>query len=197
MNKQFALAVMLATAPLAASAGDHLSYNYIEGAYSESTVEFDGGDADLDGFALKGSMAMSDNFYGAFGVHQDKFDSDNLLEPWELTVGYNKTLGGSTTDFITEVSYIGANSKLDGVKYHNDGYRAAVGVRSAIGKRVELGAKVTYTGVEAMDSLVGVNVHGQVKFNQTWGIFAQYHYNEFNFIDGDISNWQVGVRASF
>jgi hypothetical protein len=70
-------------------------------------------------------------------------------------------------------------------------------VRSAIGDHVELGGKVTWTDVENMDDVVGANVNIQVKFNQTWGIYGQYHYNEYNFLGADLDNWQIGVRASF
>jgi hypothetical protein len=140
-------------------------------------------------------MAFGEKFYGAIGVHQDKLDSDSL-EPWELTGGYRVQLAEGT-DFVAELSYIGLNSELFGEEFHNDGYRAAGGVRSAIGDHVELGGKVTWTDVENMDDVVGANVNIQVKFNQTWGIYGQYHYNEYNFLGADLDNWQIGVRASF
>lgn len=194
MKKHLSLAIALACAPFAASAGE-LSYNYVELGYSESTLKTGSGDFDGDGYAFKGSMGFGDKFYGAIGVHDDSLDSDSL-EPWELTGGYRTQLAEGT-DFVAELSYIGVNSEVFGDEYHNDGYRAAAGVRSAIGDHVELGGKVTWTDVENMDDVVGANVNIHVKFNQTWGVYGQYHYNEYNFLGADLDNWQIGVRASF
>lgn len=192
MKKLLVLALSLAAAPFAASAGE-LSYTYIEAGYSESKAE----DLTLDGFSVKGSLAFADNFYGAVNAHQNKFDGDNQVEPIELALGYNKTLGASKVDFVAEVGYLGFNSEFDGEDFHNDGFRVGAGIRAAAGKHVELGAKVTYTEIENMDSLVGVNLNGQIKINKTWGVVAEYHFNEYNFLDTDVDTWNVGIRASF
>lgn len=194
MKKHLSLALVLACAPFAASAGE-LSYSYVEAGYSKTNLDVGIGDIDADGFAIKGAMAFGDKFHGAIGMHKDTVEGEDLA-PWELTGGYHHTLGKGT-DLIAEASYIGFNSRLGGENFHNDGYRAAVGVRSAIGSHFELGGKVTWTDIENMDDVVGANVNAQVKFNQTWGIYGQYHYNEYNFLGADASNWQIGVRASF
>lgn len=194
MKKHLSLALLLACAPFAASAGE-LSYNYVEVGYSDTTLSAGGFDVDTDGYAIKGSMAFGEKFYGAIGMHKDSVDSDDL-EPWELTGGYRHGLNDNT-DFVAELSYVGFNSRIFGDNYHNDGYRAAAGVRSAVGEHVELGAKITWTDIENMDDVVGVNLNAQVKFNETWGVYGQYHYNEYNFLGADADNWQIGVRASF
>ncbi|WP_190285730.1 outer membrane beta-barrel protein [Montanilutibacter psychrotolerans] len=192
MKKLLVLALSLAAAPFAASAGE-LSYTYIEAGYSESKAE----DLTLDGFSVKGSLAFADNFYGAVNAHQNKYNGDNRVEPIELALGYNKTIGASKVDFVAEVGYLGFNSELGGEDFHNDGFRVGTGIRAAAGKHVELGAKVTYTEIENMDSLVGVNLNGQVKINKTWGVVAEYHFNEYNFLGTDVDTWNVGIRASF
>ena len=194
MKKYLTLAILLASAPFAASAAE-LSYNYVEVGYSSTELSISGFSDTADGYAIKGSMAFGDKFHGAIGMHKDSIDGDDLA-PWEITGGYRHSFSEGT-DFVGELSYIGFNSRILGENFHNDGYRAAVGVRSAIGDRVELGAKLTWTDVEEMDDVVGVNVNGQIKFNETWGVYGQYHFNEYNFIGLDADNWQVGVRASF
>ena len=195
MKNRFLLVLLLASSPFAASAGE-LSYNYVEAGYSESKLSDNGFSASGDGYAIKGSMAYGDKFYGAIGMHADKLDSDYSVEPWELTGGYRHTIKDGT-DFIAEISYIGVNSEVFSDEYHNDGYRVAAGLRSAVSEHVELGAKATWTTVENMDDVLGVNLNAQVKFNGTWGVYGQYHYNEYNFLGGDLDNWQIGVRASF
>lgn len=195
MKKHLSLAILLACAPFAASAGE-LSYNYVEVGYSESELSDSGVSISGDGYAIKGSMAIGDKFYGAIGMHQDKLDGDNGVEPWELTGGYRHSIKEGT-DFNAEISYIGVNSELFGDDFHNDGYRVAAGIRSEVSEHIELGAKATWTTVENMDDLLGVNLNAQVKFNETWGIYGQYHFNEYNFLGADLDNWQIGVRASF
>ncbi|MGH8075851.1 MAG: hypothetical protein ACREPE_00805, partial [Lysobacter sp.] len=200
MKNQLALALALAAAPFAASASD-LSYTFIEAGYTESTVDlgslpgFGRLELEMDGFAVDGSLAFNDKFYGAFGYRKVEIDGDNAFEPAELTLGFNQAIGAKA-DFIAEASYIGANSEIGGEDFHNDGYRVAAGVRAAITNHLELGAKATHSKIENMESVTGVNVNGQIKFNQTWGIVAEYHYNELNFF-GDVDTWQIGVRASF
>ncbi|GAB1594854.1 hypothetical protein [Lysobacter claricitrinus] len=191
MNKKIVMAALVALAPLAAPAAE-LSYTYVEAGYSHADVS----GLNLHGFALKGSADFGRGFYGAFGGHQDSYDSDNKLAPAEITLGYHKAIGGNT-DFVGEASYVGVNSTVLGTDYHNDGYRVAAGVRSAVGDKVELGAKLTYTGVENMDQAVGVTLSGQFKFNATWGLVAEYRYKELNFLGDDGDSYQVGVRASF
>lgn len=194
MKKHLTLAILLASAPFAASAAE-LSYNYVEVGYSSTELSISGLSDTADGYAIKGSMALGDQFYGAIGMHKDSIDGDDLA-PWEITGGYRHSFAEGT-DFIGELSYIGFNSRLGGKNFHNDGYRAAAGVRSAIGDRVELGAKLAWTSVEKMDDVVGVNVNGLVKFNDTWAAYGQYHFNEYTFLGLDADNWQIGVRASF
>lgn len=188
----FALA-LAAALPFSAQAAE-LNYTYVEAGYSE--ISANDLDADTDGFAIKGSMAFNDNFYGYVDYADYDFDGVLKVSPTSLGVGYNKTLGKSNTDFIAEVSYIGMNTKLLDDDFHNDAYRVAVGVRSAVSKHVELEAKAVHTTVENFDSTVGVTVGGLFKFNETWGITASYNYNAFN-LDTDFDTWQVGVRASF
>lgn len=192
MKKKYFPAILLACVPCVSVASEQLSYSYIEAGYSQT--DFDGFDA--DGYALKGSFAIGDSFYGAIGFHQDELEPIVTLEPWELTAGYRKDISANT-DFIAEISYIGMNLEFFGDDYHNDGYRAAVGVRSAVHEHFELSAKAMFTSIQYMDSVVGVAIGAQYKFNGTWGIYADYQFNEYNFDNVDVNSFQAGVRASF
>lgn len=202
MKKHITLALALAIAPSAAFAGE-LSYGYVEAAYTDSTLSlntFDFYDTSDNGYALKVSSPIGERFYGSMGMHAETFDGQEV-KPWELALGVRQPMAEGV-DFVAEVAYLGVNSRADGTSYHNDGYRVAAGVRAAIGEHVELAAKATWTDVENADDVVGVNIGAHVKFNQTWGAVAQYHYNEYNFIyygidTGDVDTWQVGVRYSF
>lgn len=194
MKKYLALA-LLASAPFAAANAAELHYSFVEVGYSKTELTDSGFSAKPDGYAIKAQGGFGDAFYGAIAMHKDSLHGEDIA-PWELTGGYHHSLAEGT-DLLAEISYIGMNTRLSGTDYHNDGYRAAVGVRSALGEHVELGAKVTWTGVENSDKVVGLNVNGLVKFNDTWGVYGQYHFKEYNFIGADADNWQVGVRASF
>lgn len=201
MKKSLALA-LLACAPFASAQAAELQYGYVEASYSHATMNVEVVNADVTdaGFGLKAGMAFGDRFYGEIGTHKETFDGAKL-SPSDLTVGFRHAMA-QNVDFIAEASYLGVNARIDGENYHNDGVRAAAGVRAAVGEHVELGAKLTWTDVENMDDVVGVNVHGQVKFDDHWGVVGQYHYNEYAYtyyglVGTKMDNWQLGVRYSF
>lgn len=220
MKKELVLALALASASFAASAGD-LSYNYVEADWSRLTM--DGGtsnpepgvtvtidDTDVDGYALNGSFAVSDSFYllggyrsGQGDAHYDirvdavggpffgSGDADLDAKQLLLGVGYHHALS-EKADLLTEVSYIDTQFDLDGDSLlDGTDLRVAVGVRGALASNFEGWVKGQYTDGDAYDGVFGAVAGGQVKFNQTWGLVGEVETGD------DTMAYQVGVRASF
>ena len=90
-----------AAVPFAASAADGLSYTYVEGGYVATNT--DGGDA--DGWGLKGSAALNQNFH-VFGdfANQTIEDSDVDFDQWRVGLGYNHQIS-QHADLLTRVAY--------------------------------------------------------------------------------------------
>lgn len=175
------LAAALA-APLAASAADDLSYSYIEGGYYRADV--DGFDHE-DGYGLRGSAALGENFHLFAGWDNLDYDGFDIGQQ-RIGVGYNTAINDKV-DFVGRVSY----ERIDIEDFDDaDGYGAEVGVRASFSPHFEGGAGVRYTNVEhnGDTSLV---LNAQYKFNPTWGIVAEAQINN------DANAVFVGPRISF
>lgn len=220
MKKELVLALALASAPFAASAGQ-LSYNYVEADWSRLTL--DGGasnpepgvtvslsDADIDGFALNGSFEVSESFYllggyrsGQGETHYDvrvdtvsgpffgSGDADVDAKQLLLGVGYHHALS-EKADLLTELSYIDTQLDLDNDSLlDGTDLRVAVGIRGALAPNFEGWVKGQYTDGDAYDGVFGGVFGGQFKFNQTWGLVGEFEAGD------DTTAYQIGVRASF
>lgn len=213
MKKQLVLAIALAVAPFAASAGD-LSYSYIEGGYAQLNqelpdVDLGGGmvaqidDIEASGFQVSGSVEVGASFY-LFGGYKSGSDDVNVTIPGfsgsadvDLTqfnagVGYHHGLT-ERTDLITEVSYIRTDAEAGGASTDSaaDDARISVGVRGLMTDSFEGWLKANYTDGDAYDGEFSATVGAQFKFNQTWGIVGEAEFGDSS------SQFMVGVRASF
>ena len=130
---------LAASLPFAASAADGLSYNYVQGGYM--TTNTDGGDA--DGWALKGSAALTPNFH-LFG--------DFANQEIDGTDAYDKFDAGGGAEF--------------------DGYSVEAGVRGAMTPMLEGYALAGYEDGDEFDGDFYGRLGAQLKFNTNWGVAA-------------------------
>lgn len=183
---------LMAALPFAASAADGLSYNYVEGGYVKTDA--DGGDA--DGWALKGSYALSPNFslFGDFNRKEPDGTSDFHVNQWRVGAGYNLPIAAST-DFVARVAY----QRFDPSKGDLDfnGYSGEAGIRNAFGQHFEVYA---LAGYEDYSKKHGINPDGewygrlgvQAKLNPNWGLSG-----EMKMVRGGDKEWFVGPRFSW
>ncbi|MFC3551881.1 autotransporter outer membrane beta-barrel domain-containing protein [Lysobacter cavernae] len=211
MKKEFALAALLAMAPLAASAADGLSYTYVEGGYAKLHIdEGELNNPEGDGAYIRGSFGFGGSYHVFGGYNQVSTDQrydvfggplriDIDLDQSELGLGYHQAMG-ERVDFLAELSYLrqgtDVTASLPGgpeSKGSNSfsGGKIAVGVRGAASDNVEGWLKVGYLDGGDFDGTFTATLGGQVKFNPTWGIVGEVEFIE------DETNYRVGVRASF
>lgn len=191
MKKTLALALALAAAPFAASAGE-ISHTFVEAGLTRldvNTSPLIGEDIEFDGGYLQGSVEFAENFY-AFGGYSratnDDYGFDFDADQSQIGVGYNQALS-ERVDFIAELSYV--NVEVDSVEA--DGARAGLGVRGLLGERAEGWAKVNYTDGGDFDGATSGEIGVLFKFTQTWGLVTAAEFEE------DAKRLSVGVRASF
>jgi hypothetical protein len=214
MKKQLVLALALAVAPIAASAGE-LSYSYIEAGYAQLNqelpdVDLGGGmvaeidDIEASGFQVSGSVEVGPSFYlfGGYKAGNDDVtvnvpgfgsgSADIDLTQFNAGVGYHYSLS-ERSDLITELSYIGTEADADDedASADADDARIAVGVRGLMTDSFEGWIKGNYTDGDAYDGEFSATVGAQYKFNQTWGIVGEAEFGD------SASQFMVGVRASF
>lgn len=175
-----ALAALLAL-PLASQAAD-LSYSYLEADYVHVDPDNFG---NLDGYALRGSGAINENFNVIAGwtkINQDAPFSDT--KAWYLGLGYHVPVSDKT-DLFAEAAY---NKETT---FDRDGGSARVGVRSALTANLEGSAFVAYQKLDHTEANRAIGVSGQYKFTPTFGINAEAAFgNNDNTI-------LVGPRLSF
>ena len=193
MKKHLALAIALAAAPFAATAGE-LSYTYVEGGYAKTHVNEDFLDnPELDGVYLRGSVALGEQFYvyGGFDATSGDvagFDIDETIS--QLGVGYRFAVS-ENADLLGELAFVRDDFDVDGIDNSSNGGRANIGIRGAMSPSFEGWLKGGYLDGGDFDGEFVGNVGGQFKFRQTWGIVV-----EAEFID-QVTFYRAGVRASF
>ena len=191
---KLAALTLLAALPLAATAAEGVSYNYVEGGYAGT--ETDGGDA--DGWAVNGSGAIAPNFHLFGGYSNQEIDDSNIdFDQWRVGVGYNHEVS-PRADLVTRVAYekFDAGRDILGNDLDADGWSVEAGVRGSLTPALE---GYAMAGFEDGDAIGGGDRDGefygrlgaQVKFNPMWGING-----DVKFIDGD-TQFFVGPRITF
>jgi Ax21 family sulfation-dependent quorum factor len=182
---------LAAALPLSAQAGE-LNYNYVQLDYNR--VSIDDFDVDPDGFGVKGSVALGEQFY-LFGSYMKLNDSIEGLDVDfdQSQVGFGFRHGISDkADLIAELSYVDAGVELeDDFDASTDGYRASFGVRGLMADNFEGYAKANWTDGSDVDGTFSGTLGALYKLNATWGIHAEAEFGE------DATVWGLGVRASF
>ncbi|GAA4857607.1 Ax21 family protein [Luteimonas vadosa] len=181
---------LVATAPLAATAAEGVSYNYVQGGY----VATNGDGADADGFGVDGSFAVHPNFHVFGGYSNQEIDGTDFdFDQWRAGVGYNHQISPKA-DLLARVAYekFDAGRDLFGDRIEADGYSAEVGVRGALAQHLE---GYALAGFEDYGSDVDGDFYGRlganVKFNQSWSINGDVKFA------GDDTQWFVGPRLSW
>jgi outer membrane receptor protein involved in Fe transport len=195
MKKQIVLALALAAASFAATAGER-SYSYVEAGWNRATLDIDNNhDADFDGFAVRGSYGF--NQFHVFGAYSSVNNDDLIdidLNESQLGFGIHHAID-EKADVIGEVSYLRQEVEASAfglsAKDHVNGYRLSAGVRGQLGEHIEATIKANYTDGSDLDSEFTPSAGLLVKFNQNWGLFVDAEAAE------DVTRYAVGVRASF
>ena len=206
MKKHFALAVLLAAAPFAASAGE-LSYTFVEAGYAQTDID-DLGDG--DGFGINGSLELNDMFHVFGGYSQQQQDESGVevdLDQFRIGLGYNHA-ASDRTDILLRVAYERAEFDVGmdnvSVDASADGYSLEVGARSMLTENLEVSVMGGYTDAgnaevegfsvdldESEDDELYARIGAQVKFNPTWGLVGEGRFSE------NAQQLFVGVRATF
>ena len=209
MKKQLVLALALAAAPFAASAGGH-SYTYLEGGYAQLNQDlpqdelFDVDDIEAGGFFVGGSAALGDTFY-LFGSYRAGDDDIGVSSPvlgdlgsagidmtqFNIGLGYHHSLS-QRTDLLTEVSFLSTEIEVDDAgDQDGDDFRVAVGVRHLMADAVDVWAKGNYTDGDVYDGTFSATFGMQYKFTPIWGVVGEVELGD------EFSQVTAGVRASF
>jgi Ax21 family sulfation-dependent quorum factor len=184
------LAVPALAAATAASAAEGISYTQVQAGYIATNGD---GNADADGWAIDGSVAVHPNFHLFGGFNRQEIDDTNVdVDQWRAGVGYNHEVS-PRTDLLTRVAYEKFDAG-DGLDF--DGWSVEAGARAALTQSLEGYALAGYENYDS-DGLLedDSNFYGRLgaqwKFNRNWGLSGDVKFSDGN------TQWFVGPRLSW
>ncbi len=182
--------------PLAAAAGDNVTYSYADLAYM--TTDIDGVDEDLDGFALRGSFEITDQVF-MFGSY-----TDQSAESGGADVDYTTfTLGGGyawplsdSADLYGKLGYTSAEVDVSvpgfgGLSVDDDGFLLGMGVRGRVAQQFELEGAVNYFDYSESGSDTSLGAAARWFFTDQFSAFAEGEFGD------DVSTYGIGMRWNF
>lgn len=165
--KRSILALALFAVPYLAGAAD-LSYNYVEGGYTQ--IDPEGSGPDADGFGLNGSFSLGEHLFLYGGWSSNEFDGSSVdIDVQRIGLGWRNGIS-DRTDLVVNANHLRFDVNVGSFGLDTRGYEAEVGLRTAFSQRFEGQASLGYVdGGDFSGSLYG-KLSGQLRFNPNWGL---------------------------
>ena len=182
------LAALAAALPLASQA-ETMSYSYAELGYVDANLDVGSFNVDGDGFALRGSLAVHQNYF-VFANYQD-LSFDGGVDTTLLEVG-----GGGHWPLSDKVDIIGkvgiTKAELDSGRFDadDDGFLLGGGIRARVAQEFELEGGLNYIDLSDSGDNTSVYAAGRWYFTPAFaaGIEAE--------LGDDVNTYGLGVRWS-
>jgi len=177
------LAVIAAALP-AVSQADTMDYSFAELAY----VDSDFGNISGDGIALRGSVAINENFFVYAGYWDVGYDFNVDLTSYEAGAGGHLPLADKV-DLVGRFGLV--KSELDSGNFSNedDGYSFIAHVRAAVMPRFELEGGFDYIDLGDADTLLVFEARYFFHEQVAGGLRLEF--------GDDIDSTSLGVRVTF
>jgi len=176
---------LLCAAPAQA---EDISYNFLDVGYVQ--VDFDDFSEDADGLLLRASFELTENFflfgsYNDLSIDVDIFDVD--VSEYDFGLGYAWPVGNGSS-FYGKVSYVSAEADTFGISVDDDGYGAAVGLRTRPADNLELEAYVDYVDLSDSGDETSIGLAG------LWFLSPQFALGAEAVFGDDATTYGVGLR---
>lgn len=182
------LGVTLALLTIPAFAGD-LRYTYVEAYYQD--IELDDFDVDGDGFAIRGSFALTDDWFMIVGYQAADFDFGVDFDHAYLGAGYRTPIN-DRVDLFGTVSYLTADVSADGFNsIDEDGFGLAVGVRGLVTDELELAGSIGYSDLGDGVDGTAISVGALYSFSDMFALGLEIE------LDDDLTAFGIGARFYF
>ncbi|MCG8435030.1 MAG: hypothetical protein MJA83_13450 [Gammaproteobacteria bacterium] len=149
MKRNFLLILLvMSITPFSTYARD-INYSFADIRYVDISVDdFEDG----DGFAVRGSYAVTDNIH-VFGDYLDAEVDSFDFEHTRFGVGYHKKIVFQDLSAFAQFSY----EESESGDTSDEGFGLTAGVRKNWHGRFEAGAYLRYVNMDESDTLVGIN----------------------------------------
>jgi hypothetical protein len=158
-------------------------YNYVEGGFVRH--DLDGG-PNLNGGAIAGSFAITDNFH-VMGEFSSASNSGVSLDLFTVALGYNHSIS-DTTDFVARAGWVTGRAKVNPLpSVSDDGWMAQIGLRSQMTSRFEFNGFITT--IEGDDT--SLDFGAVYNFTDALGATGIIRFGD------DVTTLGLGLRFSF
>lgn len=185
-----ALAVTAALLPFVAQA-DGPSYTYLEGAYVNTDI--DGFNEELDGFALRGSFEITEQWFMFAGYSNQSADYRGVdldYEQMNLGVGFAWPIS-STADVYGKVGYVQAEADANGFDIDDDGYLLGIGLRGRVAEQFELEGALNYVDLSDSGDDTSFGVGARWFFTPQFALGLEGDFGD------DVTTYGVAFRWNF
>jgi hypothetical protein len=181
------LIAAVAALPLATSAAE-MSYTYVDLSYVDT--ELDDFNADGDGFLLRGSLQVHENFF-VFAGHEN-FDFDRGIDAtsWQVGGGVRWPLSNAL-DIVGKVGFIKTEIETRGPDFDDDGFLLGVRLRGMVAPKFELEGGIDYVDLDDSGDDTSFTIEGRYYFLQQ--LAGQLLLN----INDDATTIGIGARYTF
>ncbi|HWK49043.1 MAG TPA: hypothetical protein VNR40_04120 [Steroidobacter sp.] len=178
-----ALAAAALALPVATQAAD-FDYSFVDLALLPHVqVEAGNDDIDGDGFQLRGSLAVSSNFFVLAQLQDFDLDHGVDVTRWMVGGGGHWPLN-NTVDLVASVGVVRLNVDVGRFDDHDTGVFLGGRVRAQVAPRFELEGGVEYISAEVGDAGDDVYLVGE----------GRYHFND-QFSVGALLNFSSDVET--
>ncbi|CAN5205220.1 hypothetical protein BH24PSE2_BH24PSE2_09270 [soil metagenome] len=174
--------------------GQELSYDWVELRYVDTEIEaaspFGNRDVDGDGFAVAGSLSLTEAFQ-LIGSYRDlAFDFDVDATAFTIGVGYRYPVARET-DLVASLAYVSGEVDTVFGDADDDGFELSAGLRSFVHDRVEVEGGVAYVDLDESGDDTSIFGTGRYWFNDEFAVGAGLAFGN------DATTLTVSGRYSF
>ncbi|HEX5792596.1 MAG TPA: hypothetical protein VFY01_04930, partial [Rheinheimera sp.] len=182
-------------------ANNDISWTYVSAGYAKATLKnIAGNDVDMNGYQLKGSYLLSDNWYmhasyydvsGDLPLLADAAEQEFEASEWQAGLGLRQSVSANIDSFF-EAAYV--RSDVGVVGFDNDtlnGFVAGAGFRYLIISELELAAALRYSDSSDTDSSTYGDVTLRYRITPMFDLYVNYQF------DSDASLLGTGITLNF
>jgi hypothetical protein len=186
MNKLLGLSLALLALP--AFAGD-LRYTYVEVGYQD--IELDDFSVDGDGFSIRGSFELTEDWFMIVGYQAADFDFGIDFDHAYLGAGYRVPIN-DRVDLFGAVAYLTADVSADGFdSIDEDGFGLTVGVRGLVTEQLELAGSIGYSDLGDGVDGTAVSAGALYSFTEVFALGIEIE------LDEELTAFGIGARFYF
>lgn len=156
------LATLTTVLPFASQAGT-MNYTYVELGYVDTEIDVGPNDLDGDGFALRGSLAVHENFFVFTGYEDLGLERGADLTTFYIGGGARWPLGNKL-DIVGRVAIVKSEIEIGNRDQDDDGFLLGARLRGEVAPKFELEGGFDYVDLDDRGDDTAIVLEGRYFF---------------------------------